>query len=185
MVNWYFHWNNRFIKCHKLKIGLISDSHGYLGHDVTSHLGTCDEIWHAGDIGSISVIEELETLDKKLRIVYGNIDGKSLRVEFPEDMLFELEGIKVFMTHIGGYPPRYVQRIREILETERPNLYICGHSHILKVMPDRRLDLLHMNPGAIGYKGLHRIRTMLTFELESQKIKEVQAIELGLRGKKN
>lgn len=165
-----------------MKIGLISDSHSYMEEDVLKHLRDCDEIWHAGDIGDISVIEKLETLDIPLQVVYGNIDTKPLQVEFPEDILFNREGIKIFMTHIGGYPPRYVRRVRQILERERPNLYVCGHSHILKVMPDRSLDLLHMNPGAIGHHGIHHMRTMLTFHLRDSKIEEVAVVELGKRG---
>lgn len=168
-----------------MKIGLISDSHSYMADDVIQHLGDCNEIWHAGDIGKISVIEQLEKLGIKMRVVFGNIDAKPLQIEFPEDMLFELHGIKIFMTHIGGYPPRYVRRVREILERERPNLYICGHSHILKVMPDRDLDLLHMNPGAIGHHGIHHIRTLLTFHISDGKISNVNAVELGRRGQKN
>lgn len=167
-----------------MKIGLISDSHSYIGEDVLHHLRDCDEIWHAGDIGKVEVIEQLETLGHKLRVVFGNIDTKALQIEFPEDCLFELEGLKIFMTHIGGYPPRYTRRVREILERERPNLYICGHSHILKVMPDRNLDLLHMNPGAFGYHGIHQIRTILTFEINNTKISNVNAVELGPRSRK-
>lgn len=167
-----------------MKIGLISDSHSYMEEDVLSHLSACDEIWHAGDIGSISVIEKLEKLDIPLQVVFGNIDAKALQVEFPEDILFEREGIKIFMTHIGGYPPRYVSRVRQILEAEKPNLYVCGHSHILKVMPDRDLDLLHMNPGAIGHHGIHQMRTLLTFEINQGKIEQVAVVELGRRGVK-
>ena len=167
-----------------MKIGLISDSHSYMAEDVLKHLRDCDEIWHAGDIGKISVIDQLEQLGIKLRVVFGNIDTKALQIEFREDELFELEGIKIFITHIGGYPPRYVRRVREILERERPNLYICGHSHILKVMPDRSLDLLHMNPGAIGHHGIHQIRTLLTFHIKDGKISDVKAVELGRRGQK-
>ncbi len=153
--------------------------------DVLHHLNNCDEIWHAGDIGHRSVIEKLEQLNIPLQIVHGNIDDKAMKLEFEEDLLFERNGLRIFMTHIGGYPPRYVRRVREILEAEGPNLYICGHSHILKVMPDRTLDLLHMNPGAIGHHGIHRIRTMLTFKIENAKIFDVKAIELGKRGLKN
>lgn len=167
-----------------MKIGLISDSHSYMEDDVLDHLKDCDEIWHAGDIGDISVIEKLEKLNIPMQVVFGNIDTKALQIEFHQDILFEREGIKVFMTHIGNYPPRYVSRVREILERERPNLYVCGHSHILKVMPDRSLDLLHMNPGAIGHHGIHQIRTLLTFHIDNQKISDVNAIELGRRGKK-
>jgi len=152
--------------------------------DVLAHLKDCDEIWHAGDIGDISVIEKLETLKIPLQVVFGNIDTKPLQIEFHEDICVTREGIKIFMTHIGGYPPRYRSRVREILVREKPNLYICGHSHILKVMPDRELDLLHMNPGAIGHHGIHQMRTLLKFEINNQKISNVNVVELGRRGKK-
>ncbi len=167
-----------------MKIGLISDSHGYMKSDVLDYLIDCQEIWHAGDIGDLSVINKLSELKKTMRVVFGNIDTKAAKMEFEEDLLFELEGLKIFITHIGGYPPRYVRRIRDILEKEKPNLYVCGHSHILKIMPDRQLDLLHMNPGAIGYHGIHQIRTMITFHILDEKIKDVRVIELGRRGHK-
>lgn len=156
-----------------------------MDEDVSVHLQDCDEIWHAGDVGDIAVMEKLLGLNKKLRVVHGNIDSKEIKWEYPEDLLFEIGELKVFMTHIGGYPPRYRKRVRDILIREKPNLYICGHSHILKIMPDCELDLLHMNPGAIGHRGLHQVRTLITFHIVDNKIKDVQVVELGRRGDKN
>jgi len=165
-----------------IRIGLLSDSHGYLDNDLLSALSEVDEIWHAGDIGNPSISDNFSSL-KKYRAVYGNIDGHELRLMHPKDLRFELEGIKVFMTHIGGYPGRYNQRIREILVQEKPDLYICGHSHILKVMPDKNLGLLHINPGACGHHGFHIMRTLVRFTIDDGKIKDLEVVELGRRGK--
>ncbi len=164
------------------KIGLISDNHSYDGSDMIKYLKDCDEIWHAGDIGSLESIAKMRDICT-FRAVYGNIDGHAVRAEFPLNLSWECEGMQMFMTHIGGYPERYYKRVRKILEEEKPDLYICGHSHILKVMPDRNLDLLHMNPGAYGHHGFHKMRTILKFEIDNGAIQNANVIELGLRGK--
>jgi putative phosphoesterase len=164
------------------RIILISDTHSFLGEDVSQYFADCDEIWHAGDIGKIELTEHLKSYGKTLRVVYGNIDTGDLRQEFPKDLWFECEGVKVFMTHIGGYPGRYTKRVHKLLKKERPDLYICGHSHILKVMPDRELNILHMNPGACGLHGFHKFRTFLRFSCHESKVQDVEAIDLGLRG---
>ena len=166
------------------KIGLLSDTHSFLDPSIFKYFEACDEIWHAGDIGKVEVVDQLEAF-KPLRAVYGNIDGKELRIRFPEDLRFECEGVNVWMTHIGGYPGRYNKRVRGIMEENPPDLFICGHSHILKVMPDRKYNLLHMNPGACGHHGMHRMRTLLRFAIEAGNIQEVEVIELGKRGKLN
>lgn len=162
-------------------IALISDNHSYFGDEVTEHLIGVDEIWHAGDIGKLSSIEKYRKL-ALFRAVYGNIDDQSVKEIFPLNEIFFCEGIKVFMTHIGGYPGRYTSRVSDIIKSEKPNLYICGHSHILKVLPDKKHDLLHMNPGAYGHHGFHIVRTLLKFNIDNGKIFDLKAIELGLRG---
>ena len=164
------------------KIGLISDNHSFDGNDMIKHLRDCDEIWHAGDIGSLKSIKEIRDLCT-FRAVYGNIDGLAVRNEFNLNLSWECAGMSIFMTHIGGYTPKYYKRVKKILEETKPDLYICGHSHILRVMPDKDLDLLHMNPGAYGHHGFHKIRTILKFEIEAGGIQKANVIELGLRGR--
>ena len=164
------------------KIALISDTHSFLGDDVISHLRNVDEIWHAGDVGSLETLEELESITK-VRAVYGNIDDHRVRAALPLDLEFDCEGVQVLMTHIGGYPGRYTKRVKQLLNERRPDLYICGHSHITKITRDHQLDLLHMNPGACGIIGFHLFRTFLVFECASGKIQNVQLVELGKRGK--
>lgn len=163
------------------RIGLISDTHGHLDEALFDYLEECDEIWHAGDIGTAEVADRLEGF-RPLRAVYGNIDDPALRRRFPEDLRFTLEGVEVFMTHIGGYPGRYTGRVRRILQQKPPRLYICGHSHILKVMPDKKLGLLHINPGACGVQGFHKMKTIVRFTLEDGDIRDLQVVELGKRG---
>ncbi len=165
-----------------MKIGLMSDTHSHLDPKVKEHFAEVDEIWHAGDFGSIELCDELEAF-KPFRGVYGNIDGGKMRVRYPEDLRFEVEGLDVFMTHIGGYPGRYHKRVKAILTENPPDLYICGHSHILKVMPDKQRGFLHMNPGACGNSGYHRIKTLIRFEINNGKIGNVEVIEIGKRGK--
>ena len=162
------------------KIALISDTHSYLGDDVIPFLEEADEIWHGGDVGDPKVLDKLESI-KPTKVVYGNIDTKELRHRIPLDEVWECEGLKVFMTHIGGYPGRYTKRVSKLIKAEQPGLYICGHSHILKVMPDKGNGLLHMNPGACGIVGFHKFRTILTFEVSNGKVENLNAIELGLR----
>ena len=164
------------------RIALISDTHGHLDDEIVEATSSCDQIWHAGDIGSLAVIERLEAL-KPCTGVYGNIDDHVIRNIWPKDQLFECDGLKVFMTHIGGYPPRYTTDVRKTLHTERPGLYICGHSHILKVMPDKALGMIHMNPGACGHHGFHKFRTMLRFSITGGRIHDVEVVEFGLRGR--
>lgn len=162
------------------KIALISDTHSYLGEDVLPFVTDVDEIWHAGDIGDPKVLDKLESIGKVIT-VYGNIDGKDMRHRIPLNQIWECEGLKVFMTHIGGYPGRYTKRVYGLIKKEQPGLYICGHSHILKVMRDKENDLLHMNPGACGIVGFHKFRTLLTFDVEDGKVENLNAVELGLR----
>ncbi len=163
------------------KIALISDTHSWLDTDVLEHLQHVDEIWHGGDVGSLDVLDKLEAI-KPVRAIYGNIDDRSIRDRLPLNNIFECEGVKVLMTHIGGYPGRYTKRVKALLESERPYLYICGHSHICKVMKDKRLDILHMNPGACGIAGFHQFRTMLLFECEDGAVNNLQLVEFGLKG---
>jgi putative phosphoesterase len=165
------------------RIGLLSDTHSYLDEKILDYFEECDEIWHAGDIGDVSVADQLEAF-RPFRAIYGNIDDEKVRVRYPENLRFECEGMDVFMTHIGGYPGRYNKRVREILQEDPPDLYICGHSHILKIMPDKKLDLLHINPGACGIHGFHKVRTIVRFTIKEAKIEDLEVIELGLRGKK-
>ena len=160
------------------KIGLLSDTHSYLDERILHHLSGCDEIWHAGDFGTAAVIEELAAV-APLRGVYGNIDGRDVRDTQPLVQSFALEGLHVLMTHIGGYPGHYSPAARPLLAQERPGLFISGHSHILKVMPDPKLGLLHLNPGAAGRHGFHKVRTLLRFEVAAGKVQQLQVIELG------
>jgi putative phosphoesterase len=164
-----------------MRIGLLSDTHSYLDPKVFDYFEECDEIWHAGDIGNADVVDQLEAF-KPLRAVYGNIDDHEMRLRFPEDDRFECEGVDVWMTHIGGYPGRYNVRVREAIRKNPPKLFISGHSHILKVMPDKKLNLLHINPGACGNHGFHKVRTLIRFTIEAGSIKDLEVIELGYRG---
>ncbi len=163
------------------KIGLLSDTHSFLDKRVFEYFENCDEIWHAGDIGTLDLANQLAKF-KPFRAVYGNIDSSEIRHEYPLNLRFECEGVDVFMTHIGGYPGRYNKRVRGIFEENSPKLYICGHSHILKVMYDKKFDLLHINPGACGHHGFHQMRTLIRFDLTEGEIKNLEVIELGLRG---
>lgn len=162
------------------KILLLSDTHSYIDAQILKFVKQADEVWHAGDIGNLSVTDRIAEL-KPLRAVYGNIDDKDARAEFPLDNQFTVEGVSVWMTHIGGYPYKYNSRIREALTANPPQLFICGHSHILKVQFDKKLNLLHLNPGAAGKHGFHKVRTMLRFELEKGEIKNLEIIELAKR----
>ncbi len=166
-----------------IRVGVISDTHGYFPPSVFTHFSECDEIWHAGDIGTLEVLESLQKF-RPIRAVFGNIDGKEIRQETAENLVFTIEGLKVFMTHIGGYPGRYSPDARKVIDQEKPGLFICGHSHILRVMSDpARPGLLHMNPGAAGIHGFHKVLTVLRFTIDAGKISHLQAIELGERGK--
>ncbi len=162
------------------RIGLLSDTHGYLDDSVFQYFAECDEIWHAGDFGTLELSDRLAAF-KPLIGVYGNIDGQDIRKIHPEHQFLECEGMKVWMTHIGGYPGRYPAKIKEKLQIYRPDLFICGHSHILKVIPDHQFKLLHLNPGAAGKHGWHKMRTMIRFSISDKKIHNLEAIELGMR----
>ena len=160
------------------KILLLSDTHSYIDDKVLKYVYQADEVWHAGDIGSMQVTDAIKNL-KPLRAVYGNIDNAEIRREFPLHNRFLCEEVDVWITHIGGYPGKYNPSIREELKKNPPKLFVCGHSHILKVMPDKNLNLLHMNPGAIGIYGIHQVRTMLRFEIEGKEIKNLEVIEFA------
>ena len=161
-------------------IGLISDTHGYLDDSVFRHFENCDEIWHAGDFGTIEIADQLNAF-KPLRGVYGNIDGQDIRSQYPEHLRFDCEGIKVWITHIGGYPGRYSPGIREEIYRNPPGLFITGHSHILKVIYDKKISCLHLNPGAAGKQGWHKVRTLLRFCISGEKIHNLDVIELANR----
>jgi len=162
------------------KILLLSDTHSYIDQAVLNHVKQADEVWHAGDIGSLEVTDAIKKL-KPLKAVYGNIDDKEIRLEFPENNRFMCEGVDVWITHIGGYPNAYNVRVREAILKNPPKLFISGHSHILKVMADKKLGLLHMNPGAVGKHGFHKVRTMLRFTIDHTKIDNLEVIEFDKR----
>ncbi len=164
-----------------IRIGLISDTHSYLDPKLHEYLSEVDEVWHAGDIGSPKVLDELETR-YSLRAVHGNIDGEHLRARAPEELHFEREGVQVWMTHIGGKPGKYPPRVRDGIREKRPDIFVCGHSHILKVEYDRKENVLYLNPGAVGREGFHKVRTFLRFKLEEGKPKDMEVVELGKRG---
>ena len=165
------------------RIGLLSDTHNYLDEAVFKHFEQCDEIWHAGDFGAIDIANKLRAF-KPLKGVYGNIDGYDIRSEFPEQLFFQCEGVKIFMKHIGGYPGRYAPGVKNAIIAQQPQLFISGHSHILKVMYDDKLHCLHMNPGAAGLQGWHKVRTLVRFVIDDKEIKNCEIIELGKKGVK-
>lgn len=164
------------------RIGLLSDTHGYLDDKVLTHFENCDEIWHAGDFGHAGVAEQLKAI-RPLKGVFGNIDGRDIRSLYPETLAWKCEEVPVYMTHIGGYPPRYKPGIKQELLQNQARLFICGHSHILKVMYDETIGCLHINPGAAGNQGWHKIRTIIRFAIDDASIKDLEVIELGLRGR--
>lgn len=161
-----------------MKILLLSDTHSYMDDRILHYASQADEIWHAGDIGDLKVTGALQDVSS-LRGVYGNIDNHIIRTCFPLNNRFTIEGVDVWITHIGGYPPKYNTFTRDEIKANPPKLFICGHSHILKVMPDKNNGILHMNPGACGIYGNHKVRTMLRFEIEAKEIKNLEVIELG------
>jgi uncharacterized protein len=162
------------------RIGLLSDTHNFLDDAVFRHFDSCDEIWHAGDFGSEEIAGRLQAF-RPLRGVFGNIDGNELRNVFPEKLNWQCEEVKIYMTHIGGYPPKYNPAVKKELETDSPDLFVCGHSHILRIMYDDRLRCLHMNPGAAGSHGWHKIRTIIRFSVDGKDLKDCEVIELGKR----
>lgn len=162
------------------KILLLSDTHSFIDAQILKFVKQADEVWHAGDIGDLSVTDTIKKI-KPLRAVYGNIDDNKARAEFPLDNKFLVDEVSVWITHIGGYPNKYNQRVREELQKNPPQLFICGHSHILKVQYDKKLNLLHLNPGAAGKHGFHKVRTMLRFEIDGKEIKNMEIIELANR----
>lgn len=162
------------------KIGLLSDTHGYLDDAILQHVERCDEIWHAGDFGNIAVADTLAAV-KPLRGVYGNIDGQDIRMQYPEYLRFQCEEVDVWMTHIGGYPGRYSSHIKKEIHRHPPALFVCGHSHILKVMYDQQLQMLHLNPGAAGKQGWHKVRTLLRFSINGKRIEQLEVVELAGR----
>jgi putative phosphoesterase len=165
-----------------LRIGLISDTHGYLDDKVFEHFSNCNEIWHAGDFGSITIAEELKSRSGlPLRGVYGNIDGYDVRSVYPEKLCWSAEDVMVYMTHIGGYPNRYAPGIKKELQSANAKLFISGHSHILKVMYDQTIGCLHINPGAAGKQGWHRVRTIVRFSIDEKDIRDCEVVELGKR----
>jgi uncharacterized protein len=159
------------------RIGLISDTHGFLDDSVFEHFKTCDEIWHGGDFGNNELANKL-TATKPLKGVYGNIDGQDIRTIYPEQLVFMCEEVKVMMRHIGGYPPKYNPETKKELLIHQPQLFISGHSHILKIMYDDKLQCLHMNPGAAGKQGWHKIRTLIRFSIDGKEMKDCEVIEL-------
>ncbi len=162
------------------RIALISDTHNYLDPKILKYFEECDQIWHAGDIGTISITDELSKI-KPVIAVYGNIDGQDVRKVHPLNQLFMCEQVKIYITHIGGYPLRYSKEALEEIKKNRPKLFICGHSHILKVMYDKQYKLLHINPGAAGNHGFHAVKTLVRFTIDGDKIKDLEVIELGKR----
>lgn len=158
------------------RIGLLSDTHGFLNPRILDFFSPCDEIWHAGDIGNIETADNLAVF-KPLVAVYGNIDGTEIRKTYPKNQVFSCEGVKVLMTHIGGYPGRYEKDTRQLIEIEKPKLFICGHSHILKVLYDKKHELLHINPGAAGNSGFHHVITCVRFVIEGKDIRDLEVFE--------
>ena len=165
-----------------LKIGLLSDTHGYLDPKVFDHFKYCDETWHGGDIGSLLLAETLEKF-KPLRAVFGNIDDKDLQERYPEDLFFKCEEVKVWITHIGGAPPNYNPKVKKILKADAPNLFICGHSHTLRIKRDSNFsNMLYLNPGAAGNQGFHAVKTLVRFEIDQHTIQNMEVVEIGKRG---
>lgn len=165
-----------------MKIGLLSDTHGFLDPKVFEYFRHCDEVWHAGDIGGSEVADQLESF-KPLRAVHGNIDDKDIQVRFPEELSFDCDGLSVWMTHIGGAPPRYNSAVKKTLARVIPDIFVCGHSHVLRVAKDPACNgMLYLNPGAAGNQGFHHMKTLLRFEVSGREVRNMEVIELGRRG---
>lgn len=160
-----------------IKIGLVSDTHGYIDNKLINFFDDVDEIWHAGDAGTIEVLDQLAKT-KTLRAVFGNIDGHDIRFQFPENNRFQIEGIDVWLTHIGGYPGKYDRKVKAEIYSNPPDLFISGHSHILKVMYDEKINCMHINPGAYGKSGLHKVRTAVRFAIDKKNVKDLEILEI-------
>lgn len=164
------------------RIGLLSDTHGFLDQRLFNDFKDCDEIWHAGDVGNVKIIDQLREF-KPVRGVYGNIDGHEVRLDWPENQRFMIEEVSIWMTHIGGAPPNYNSNVKPELKTNTPKIFVCGHSHILRVIKDEKLNnMLYINPGAAGKEGFHKVRTALRFAIDGAKIFQMEVIDLGKRG---
>lgn len=161
------------------RIGILSDTHSCWDDRYAAHFSDCDEIWHAGDIGDVDLLQQLQAIGPRLRAVSGNIDGSPLRRMCKELEIFEVEGLKVLLTHIGGYPGKYSPGLKNLLKDNSVGLMVCGHSHILKVIPDHQLGLLHVNPGAAGYHGWQRVRTLVKLTIDAGKVTGLDVIELA------
>ena len=162
------------------RIGLIADTHHYLDETILAHFKDCDQVWHVGDFGTIEIADKIRN-QKIIKGVYGNIDGQDIRKEFPEQLVFMCENVKVMMRHIGGYPPKYNPETKKEILIHKPQLFISGHSHILKIMYDDKLNCLHMNPGAAGKQGWHKVRTIIRLVIDGKNMKDCEVIELGKR----
>ena len=162
------------------KILLLSDTHSHIDETILKYVALADEVWHAGDIGDLAVTDVIKKI-KPLRCVYGNIDDAKARLEFPLHNRFMCEGVEVWITHIGGYPGKYNPKVKAEMELNPPKLFICGHSHILKVIFDKKYNVMHMNPGAAGKSGFHQVRTMLRFTIDGDKMKDMEIIEMEKR----
>jgi len=165
-----------------MKIGLLSDTHGWIHPRLFNHFAGCDEIWHAGDIGNMETADKLAAF-KPFRAVYGNIDDSDVRKVYKEHLMFEAGELRVWLTHIGGTPGHYDQRVKPMIYEDPPDIFICGHSHIAKVMYDKKAGFLYINPGAAGYNGFHKFMTVIRFRIDGKNIHDLELIELGERGK--
>jgi putative phosphoesterase len=167
-----------------MQIVLLSDTHSYFDYRLQEHCRNADEIWHAGDIGSEEIVTRLESMGKVTRIVYGNIDDARVRSMTKEDLIFDVEGVRVFMTHIGGRPPSYPARVSKIIQEEKVDVFICGHSHICLAGKNQKQGNLHLNPGAAGTHGFHKVRTLMRFQIQKGKITNLEVVELGPRAQR-
>lgn len=166
------------------RILIISDTHSHLDEKLMKYIEEADEVWHGGDIGDIELCRKIESI-KPLKAVWGNIDGAEFRSEYEEHLVFTCEDVKVYITHIGGYPGKYNPKAKAVIKQENPNLFICGHSHILKVMFDKEFNLLHINPGAAGVHGFHKVKTAIRLQIDGKEMKNLEVIELGPRASVN
>jgi uncharacterized protein len=160
-----------------MKVAILSDTHNHIDETIISYLQDVDEIWHAGDIGTLALLDKLKTI-KKVRAVYGNIDGKDIRMEIQEHVFMTIEGVKIWMTHIGGHPGRYDKSVKDRLQSNPPDVFICGHSHICRILPDNKLNMLYINPGAAGKYGFHAVRTMILAEIKDKRFTDLKVVEL-------